>query len=292
MPERLLKVPAHAAFSGSRTGCASPSAGRRCPSHTAAPRSSPTRSPQSSAPAATRRTSSRSRSSGIRVRGVLTQAFLWRLLDLEEADGRPIDLVVATKFPSYLVRHPEKRVWLVHQFRQAYELDGTELGQFADSREDRGAPAARCRRSTASRSARRRGYSPPPERRRAARALDRPRAEVLPHPPQQLTTAPTGTAASSSRSSRLDRAKRIDLLLEAAALEPSLGSSSSATGPTASDSRRFARERDLNGRVRFEGRVAPASSPNSTRAAAPSTTRRWTRTSAWGRTSRSSPASP
>ncbi len=28
---------------------------------------------------------------------VLTQAFLWRLLDLEEADGRPIDLVVATK---------------------------------------------------------------------------------------------------------------------------------------------------------------------------------------------------
>ena len=45
--------------------------------------------------------------------------FLWRLLDLEEADGRRIDLVVATKFPSYVVRHREKRVWLVHQFRQA-----------------------------------------------------------------------------------------------------------------------------------------------------------------------------
>ena len=26
----------------------------------------------------------------------------------EEADGRPIDLVVATKFPSYCVRHPEQ----------------------------------------------------------------------------------------------------------------------------------------------------------------------------------------
>ena len=68
---------------------------------------------------------------------VLTQAFLWRMLDLDESDGRPIDLVVATKFPSYLVRHRDKRVWLVHQFRQAYELDGTELGQFGDSTEDR-----------------------------------------------------------------------------------------------------------------------------------------------------------
>ena len=68
---------------------------------------------------------------------VLTQAFTWRLLDLSESDGRPIDMVVATKFPSYVVRHPEKRVWLVHQFRQAYELDRTSLGQFSESAEDR-----------------------------------------------------------------------------------------------------------------------------------------------------------
>src|SRR5213593_2443079 len=68
---------------------------------------------------------------------VLTQAFLWRLADLEEADGRPIDLVVATKFPSYVVRHQNKRVWLLHQFRQAYEYDRTELGQFGEGGEDR-----------------------------------------------------------------------------------------------------------------------------------------------------------
>jgi len=41
---------------------------------------------------------------------VLTQTFVWRLLDLEEADGRRIDLVIATKFPSYVVRHPNKVV--------------------------------------------------------------------------------------------------------------------------------------------------------------------------------------
>src|SRR5947208_15486374 len=68
---------------------------------------------------------------------VLTQAFLWRLLDLDEADGTPIDLVIATKFPSYVVRHPNKVVWLLHQFRQAYELDRTDLGQFGESPEER-----------------------------------------------------------------------------------------------------------------------------------------------------------
>src|SRR5918999_4990230 len=68
---------------------------------------------------------------------VLSQAFLWRLLDLEESDGRPIEAVVATKFPSYCVRHPNKRVWVLHQFRQAYELDRTELGQFGEAPEER-----------------------------------------------------------------------------------------------------------------------------------------------------------
>src|SRR5436305_12713041 len=66
---------------------------------------------------------------------VLTQAFLWRLLDLDEADGRPIELVVATKVPSYCVRHRNKVVWLLHQFRHAYELDRTDLGQSGDSPE-------------------------------------------------------------------------------------------------------------------------------------------------------------
>src|SRR6185369_7606914 len=54
-----------------------------------------------------------------------------------EADGRRIDLVIATKFPSYAIRHPNKIVWLVHQFRQAYELDRTALGQFGESPEER-----------------------------------------------------------------------------------------------------------------------------------------------------------
>jgi glycosyltransferase involved in cell wall biosynthesis len=33
-----------------------------------------------------------------------------------------VDHVIALKFPAYLVPHPRKTLWLVHQYRQAYDL--------------------------------------------------------------------------------------------------------------------------------------------------------------------------
>lgn len=33
-----------------------------------------------------------------------------------------VDRVIALKFPAYLIPHPEKVLWLLHQFRQAYDL--------------------------------------------------------------------------------------------------------------------------------------------------------------------------
>ena len=68
---------------------------------------------------------------------MLSQALLCGSPSLTEADGRAIDMVIPTKFPSYCVRHPNKIVWLLHQFRQAYELDRSELGQFSESPPDR-----------------------------------------------------------------------------------------------------------------------------------------------------------
>lgn len=44
----------------------------------------------------------------------------WRLVPIDA------DLVIATNFPSYFVRHPNKVVWLFHQHRGAY--DGAESG--------------------------------------------------------------------------------------------------------------------------------------------------------------------
>ena len=61
---------------------------------------------------------------------ILPHAAAWRMLDLSESGHRPIDLLVATKFPTYFARHPAKVCWLVHQHRAAYELSGTEYGDF------------------------------------------------------------------------------------------------------------------------------------------------------------------
>jgi glycosyltransferase involved in cell wall biosynthesis len=69
------------------------------------------------------------------------QMALWRSLDLSESNGIPIDMVVALRFPGYLVSHERKVVWLIHQHRTAYELWDHAL--FADlSTHDEG-PAVR-----------------------------------------------------------------------------------------------------------------------------------------------------
>lgn len=53
---------------------------------------------------------------------VLDHMLACRLLDLTEACGARIDKLIALKFPSYLIEHPNKTFWLVHQHRSAYEL--------------------------------------------------------------------------------------------------------------------------------------------------------------------------
>ena len=58
---------------------------------------------------------------------IINNCLTWRLLDLTESDGTKIDGVIATKFPSYLVRHQNKVVWLLHQHRPAYDLAFTEF---------------------------------------------------------------------------------------------------------------------------------------------------------------------
>jgi hypothetical protein len=67
---------------------------------------------------------------------LVKSALAWRLVDLTEAGGKRIDRVIATRFPSYLVKHPHKMVWLVHQMRQVYDLLGTPYSDFVESGRD------------------------------------------------------------------------------------------------------------------------------------------------------------
>src|SRR5919201_1425536 len=186
---------------------------------------------------------------------VLSQAFLWRLLDLEEADGRPIDVVIATKFPSYAVRHPNKVVWLLHQFRQAYELDRTELGQFGESAEERAARRAVQRLDRVALGEARKLFA---TSRNVAERLERGtglHAEVMPHPPQELPYRTEGYGDFVLSVGRLDRAKRHELLLEALAADDSLRCVIVGDGPDRERLEQVAHRHRLDGRAQFAGRV-------------------------------------
>jgi len=50
------------------------------------------------------------------------QVLACRLLDVTESCGMRIDRVIGLKFPAYLVPHPNKVIWLLHQHRTAYEF--------------------------------------------------------------------------------------------------------------------------------------------------------------------------
>jgi glycosyltransferase involved in cell wall biosynthesis len=55
---------------------------------------------------------------------VFDAALAWRLLAVDA------EVVIATNFPSYYVRHPRKVVWLFHQHRAAYDMAGAEWSDF------------------------------------------------------------------------------------------------------------------------------------------------------------------
>lgn len=63
---------------------------------------------------------------------ILDHMLACRLMRIPE-----VDRIVALKFPAYYVPHPDKVVWLLHQFRQAYDLWGTDLQGLPDTDEGR-----------------------------------------------------------------------------------------------------------------------------------------------------------
>ena len=183
---------------------------------------------------------------------VLDQALLWRLVDLS-GTPRPVELVIGTKFPSYGIRHPNKVVWLVHQFRQAYDFDRTEYRQFSESPGDRATRLAVERFDRVALGEARRIFTISgnvAERLKRYSGLD---AVVLPPPPQKLDYRTEGYDGFVLSVNRLDRYKRIDLLIEAAKAEPSLRIVIVGDGPDRERLERLASS--VNGRIRFTGRV-------------------------------------
>ena len=188
---------------------------------------------------------------------LLTHAAAWRMVDLSESNGERIDLAVATKFPTYFVRHPNKVTWLLHQYRAIYDLCGTPYSEFdhveADVRlRDRlmeldqqalGESKAlfAIAKNTASRLTKYNGMA----------------AETLYHPPllaERLHAGPFGDYILSV--GRLDASKRVDLILRALAhTDRPLRLIIAGEGPMRPMLETLADELTLSDRVTFAGRV-------------------------------------
>lgn len=149
---------------------------------------------------------------------ILAHAAAWRLLDLSESNGRPIDRVIATKFPTYFARHPYKVTWLIHQYRAAYELCGTPYSDFDHSEGDVALRTELLRLDTAMLGESKRIFT---NARNTARRLERfngVRAEPLYHPPRlagRIRSGPYGDYVLTV--GRLETVKRAHLAIEAMA---------------------------------------------------------------------------
>jgi glycosyltransferase involved in cell wall biosynthesis len=187
-------------------------------------------------------------------------ALSWRMLDLSNVNGEPVDLVIGTKFPSYMVRHPHKLVWLVHQHRQAYDWYGTPLSDFVNlpaQRQVREAIFRMDRRALGECRARFTISRNVSERLRRFNGL----ASTVLYPPSryadQLRIGPYGDYIFSS--SRLDRAKRLDLLLHAVArMQHPAPLLLAGSGPDRTRLEQLATSLGLGARVRFLGFVSDA----------------------------------
>src|SRR3954464_15164421 len=172
---------------------------------------------------------------------LVSSALAWRMVDITEANGQRVDLAICTKWPSYVVRHPRKVTWLVHQFRQAYDWFGTPLSDFTSSPEDVRVRRliARMDNTTLAESQRIFTIS-----RNVAQRLRRFNGlEGTPlYPPIRsglsLEPGPYGDYIFSL--GRLDAAKRVDLLLDALAEAPDVRAVIAGTGPDADSLRKRA----------------------------------------------------
>ena len=189
---------------------------------------------------------------------VVRQALVWRLLELRETNGRLPDLVIPTKFPSYLVRHPHKVTWLNHQYREAYDLFGTALSPLGDNPEDRELREAVRAMDAAGLGECRRIYAISQNvADRLARWNALPASPLYPPPPQLGRYATAGYGDYLLWAGRLEKAKRPELALRALA-----GSRREARlklagrGPLEPDLRRLARELGVLDRVDFLGFVS------------------------------------
>ena len=188
---------------------------------------------------------------------ILTHASAWRLLDLSESAGRPVDLVIATKFPTYFARHPNKVTWLVHQYRAAYELAGTIYSEFDHTDAHLALRERLIDLDTAMLKESRRIFSIADTVTARLARYNGLEARTLYHPPRlasSLRSGPFGDYVLSV--GRLESVKRVDLILRALVSAPAnVRLIVAGTGTQRETLEALAATLDVTPRVSFLGEV-------------------------------------
>ncbi len=166
--------------------------------------------------------------------GIPAQMLLCRRLELTN-----VDRVIALKFPAYLIRHHEKVIWCLHQFRQAYDLHDPASPDPTMAASDGELLQAIARADAQAFGEARRVFTNSPVTAGRLERFNRIEAEVLYPPvndPERFTGGePQGYVFAGGR---VNAMKRQHLLLEALALTPSsvrLVIAGPPEGPTTAD---------------------------------------------------------
>jgi glycosyltransferase involved in cell wall biosynthesis len=190
---------------------------------------------------------------------ILPHAAAWRLLDLSESNGRPIDLVIASKFPTYFVRHPRKVAWLIHQYRAAYELCGTPYSDFGHNEQDVGLRDTLIRLDTDMLGECRHVFANAENTANRVRTFNGIAATALYHPPRlarQLAAAPPRYGDFVLSVGRIESVKRVDLLVAAMArVDKPIRLVVAGDGTQRANAERAAAEAGVADRVDFLGAV-------------------------------------
>jgi glycosyltransferase involved in cell wall biosynthesis len=188
---------------------------------------------------------------------LLAQAAAWRMIDLSESNGEPIDLVIATKFPTYFVRHTNKVTWLFHQYRAIYDLCGTPYSEFGHSEADVRLRDKMMQMDYEAIGESRRIFSIARNTSSRLAQFNGLAAEPLYHPPPLaglLKPGPFGDYVLSA--GRLELTKRVDLIIEALAhAPPQVRLVIAGEGPLRAQLEALSETAGVGDRVIFAGRV-------------------------------------
>ncbi len=188
---------------------------------------------------------------------LIRSASIWRMLDLDKL-YLPADAVIATKFPSYYVQHPNKIVWLFHNYRQIYDLYDTPYGGYSRRRTDDLQASqwiAVNDREFLLESQKILAISEN-VRNRLRKYLDLDAEVLYPPPPMQDRFHCKDYEPFIFVAQRLDPYKRTDLLLQSVELvEGDFKVLIAGTGPDETRLRDFVCEKGMENRVQFLGRI-------------------------------------